>query len=102
MQMAMTTEPRVKAAATTMEGVCRRMGLIDTDIGRAILRVKVFGYSAKLGGLNLKLRKDATANEEMFVAGLRAFVRARSKFRNENDHEEAEVKQMETAAQSVQ
>lgn len=104
--MRVSTESRVKAAATTMEGVCRRMGLIDSDIGRAVLRVKVFGFSAKFGGLKLKMRPDATANEEMLLAALRCFKRARTSVRSPDSdgdtYESAAVAEMEAAVQSLQ
>lgn len=89
-----------------MEGVCRRMGLIDSDIGRAVRRVKIFGFSAKFNGLKLKLRQGATANEEMLVAALRAYKRARAYVRSPDSDgdtfESAAVEQMEAAVQSLQ
>lgn len=101
-----STEGRVRAAATTMEGVCRRMGLIDSDIGKAILRIKVFGYSAKFTGLKIRLRPEATANEDLLVAALRAFKKARTAVRNPDGdgdtYENSSVQEMERAVQSLQ
>ncbi len=97
---------RVQAAASRLEKHCKSLDLMNTDYGKAVLRIKVNDFGANLSGLNLKPSKDATWQEEAVGLALTAFRRAQGQLEPDSDGDvcgngKEEVAAMERAVQSL-
>ncbi len=99
-------DERVYAAATRLEAHCKSLDLMNTDYGKAVLRIKVNGLNADLSQLNLKPGKDANWQEEAVGLALSAFQRAKSDRRTDYEGDrmgdgKQYVEAMERAVQSL-
>ena len=99
-------DERVYAAATRLEAHCKSLDLMNTDYGKAVLRIKVNGFSANLSGLTLKPGNDANWQEEAVGLALAAFQSAMDQRRTDSDGDrygdgKQYVEAMERAVQSL-
>jgi hypothetical protein len=103
--MARDSDAKVRSLAAAMEGHCKSAGLNDKDYAKAILRIKVRGFGADLGGLKLTAGADAGLKEEAIALALDSFKKAQRHFmspdRDGDTYEGGDVREMEIAVNSL-
>ena len=74
----MSTESKMRDLADRLMSHCKRLDLMNTDLGKAAVRIKVNGYGADLKGLDLSAKPEYTWEQEAIVEALAAFKRAKA------------------------